>query len=311
MKRNKYYRAFRAWLDELGRRFHFIKLLQSISREKYDEKLSAAVFYGILSALAINFFYQPGHVYSAGAIGLAQIIQVKLATYGGLNLPLAAIYYAINIPLMVLAWRQIGHKFTVFTFITVSFSTLFMGWIPKVTLTSDPMINALFGGALMGLGIGLALRANISSGGMDVVILTIRKRTGRQVGNLSLVLNGVIILMAGLSFGWPYAFYSLVTLFVSTRVTDLVFTKQRKMQAMIVTSYPEQVIKGIHTGLERGVTILNDAEGAYKHERKAVLITIITRAEYHEFKWIMRETDPEAFVTIADNVHTLGRFMEY
>lgn len=311
MKDNKYYRAFRVWLDELGRRFHFIKLLQSISREKYDEKLSAAVLYGILSAIAVNLFYQPGHVYSAGATGLAQIIHAQLLNHFGINLQLALIYYAINIPLMVLAWYQIGQKFTIFTFITVSFSTLFLEWVPELTLTTDPIINALFGGVLMGLGIGLALRANISSGGMDVLILTIRKRTGRQVGNLSLALNGVIILMAGLSFGWPYAFYSLVTLFVSTRVTDLVFTKQRKMQAMIVTSNPERVIKEIHARLERGVTILNDAEGAYEHERKAVLITIITRAEYHKFKWIMREMDPKAFVTIADNVHVLGRFVEF
>ena len=81
---------------------------------------------------------------------------------------------------MILAWRQIGRKFTIFTFITVSMSSLFIQFVPVVTLTEDPIINALFGGVVMGLGIGFALRHNISSGGTDIVSLTIRKKTGKK-----------------------------------------------------------------------------------------------------------------------------------
>lgn len=77
---------------------------------------------------------------------------------------------------MILAWYQIGHKFTVFTFITVSMSSLFIQFVPEVTLTNDPIINALFGGVIMGMGIGFALRSNISSGGTDIVSLTVRRK---------------------------------------------------------------------------------------------------------------------------------------
>ena len=93
--------------------------------------------------------------------------------------------YAINIPLMIVAWYQIGHKFTIFTFITVSMSSLFIQFVPVITLTNDPIMNALFGGVVMGTGIGFALRNNISSGGTDIVSLTIRKRTGKNVGSIS------------------------------------------------------------------------------------------------------------------------------
>ena len=117
---------------------------------KYDEKISASLVYGFLSAVAVNFFFQPGHVYSSGATGLAQIISALSNHLFGFYFPISVAFYAINIPLMILAWYQIGHKFTIFTFITVSMSSLFIQFIPVVVLTEDPIINALFGGSRHG-----------------------------------------------------------------------------------------------------------------------------------------------------------------
>ncbi|WP_438272869.1 YitT family protein [Streptococcus huangxiaojuni] len=302
-------------------RFHFLinkwakkggifKTLQSISREKYTEKLSAALLYGLLSSIAVNFFFQPGHVYSSGATGLAQVISAVSGRLTGYAVPVAVSFYAINIPLLLLAWRKIGHKFTVFTFFTVTFSALLIQLMPIVVLTEDPLLNAVFGGLIMGLGVGYGLRTNISSGGTDIVSLLIRKKTGRDVGSISLLINGLIMIFAGLLFGWQYALYSMITIFVSSRVTDAVFTKQKKMQAMIITNRPEQVTQKIHRRLNRGVTSINDAEGTYNHEKKAVLITIITRAEYQDFKHLMNKADPDAFVSIAENVKIMGRFVD-
>ena len=134
--------------------------------------------------------------------------------------------------------------------------------------------------------------------------------TGRSVGSISLLVNGIIMLFAGLLFGWQYALYSMVTIFVSSRVTDALFTRQKKMQALIVTSRPERVIQMIHKKLHRGVTCINDAEGTYQHEKKAVLLAIITRGEYSDFKHFMAKADPSAFVSIAEDVHVMGRFVD-
>lgn len=287
--------------------FHTLK---SISKEKYAEKISASLFYGLMSAIAVNFFFQPGHVYSSGATGLAQVLSAISERYIGFEIPISLAFYAINLPLLVLAWYKIGHKFTVFTFITVTMSSLFIHVVPQVTLTTDPLINAIFGGLVMGTGIGYGLKSRISSGGTDIVSLTIRKATGRNVGSISLFVNGIIMLFAGLLFGWQYALYSMVTIFVSSRVTDALYTKQKKMQAMIVTSVPEKVVAMIHKKLHRGVTCINDAEGTYNHEKKAILLTIITQEEYGDFKYFMRKTDPRAFVSIAENVHVMGRFVD-
>ena len=310
MKKTRFHKLFRYHVRRLAYNIKLLRVMKSISREKYDEKVSASLLYGFLSAIAVNFFFQPGHVYSSGATGLAQILSVLSQRFIGFTIPVSLTFYAINIPLMIVAWYQIGHNFTIFTFITVSMSSLFIQLVPVVTLTNDPIMNALFGGVVMGTGIGFALRNNISSGGTDIVSLTIRKRTGKNVGSISFFVNGTIMLIAGLTFGWKYALYSMITIFVSSRVTDAVFTKQKRMQAMIVTSHPDAIIEKIHKKLNRGATIIHNAEGTYNHQEKAVLLTVITRAEFNEFKYIMKKADPQAFITISENVHIIGYFVE-
>ena len=304
IKRLKF--TLKRWAKKVG----LFQTLKGISREKYAEKFSASLFYGLMSAIAVNFFFEPGHVYSSGVTGLSQVVSAISGRYLGFNIPVSVAFYAINLPLLILAWYKIGHKFTVFTFITVTMSSLFIQLIPQVTLTPDPLINAIFGGLVMGTGIGYGLKSRISSGGTDVISLTIRKMTGRSVGSISLLVNGIIMLFAGLLFGWQYALYSMVTIFVSSRVTDALFTRQKKMQALIVTSRPERVIQMIHKKLHRGVTCINDAEGTYQHEKKAVLLAIITRGEYSDFKHFMAKADPSAFVSIAEDVHVMGRFVD-
>ncbi|HGD4161188.1 TPA: YitT family protein [Streptococcus agalactiae] len=293
-----------------AKKFGLLHTLKSISREKYAEKISASLLYGILSSVAVNFFFQPGHVYSSGATGLAQVISAVSKHWFSFEIPVALAFYAINIPLLILSWRKIGHKFTIFTFITVTVSSIFIQLMPQITLTTDPLINAIFGGLIMGAGVGFSFKSRISSGGTDIISLTIRKKTGRDVGSISFIINGIILLFAGLLFGWKYALYSMVTIFVSSRVTDAIFTKQKKMQAMIVTSKPDCVIKRIHRDLHRGVTCINDAEGTYNHEKKAVLIIILTREEFSDFKYLMLKADPKAFVSVAENVHIIGRFVD-
>ncbi len=307
---NKFFRKLRIQFIRKARKNKFWSVISGISKEKYAERISGSIIYGLLSSIAVNFFFRPGKVYSSGVTGLAQIVSALAETYAQLDIPIALVYYGLNIPLLIVAWYKIGNKFTIFTFITVSFSSLFIQFMPHVTLTNDPLVNAIFGGLMLGTGIGFALRNNVSSGGTDIVSILIRKKTGKQVGSISLIVNASIMLIAGMTFGWQYALYSMVALFISSRMTDVIFVKQKRMQAMIITSHPERVIKMIHKRLHRGVTIINGAEGAYNHEQKTILLTIITRAEFTDFKYIMKKADKSAFVSVSDNVNIIGRFVE-
>lgn len=286
------------------------KFFDHLNYHDFATKMSVAVVYAILASVAVNFFYQPGHIYSSGITGLAQILTTISKDLFGFKLPLSVLLLLLNIPLVLLGWFKIGHKFTFYTTITIFMTSFFVQIIPEEKLTQDPIICAIFGGAIMGCGIGFALRNGLSSGGLDFLSIAIRKKTGRTVGSISIIFNFFIILTAGVLFGWQYMFYSALAIFVNGKVTDAVYTKQKKMQVMIVTKHPEDVINAIQDKMRRGITIIHEAEGAYKHDKQTVLFTVVTRYELPMLEYAMKHTDPEAFVSISDNVKILGRFYE-
>ena len=286
------------------------KFWKYLPHSNYATKISTSIVYAITASAAVNFFYEPGNIYSSGVTGIAQIIGTLAQSAFGIKIPVALALLLLNLPLFILGWFKISPKFTIFTGITVLLTSVFMQIIPVQVLSTDPIINAIFGGVVMGAGGGYALRNGLSSGGLDFITIAIRKKTGKTIGSLSIIFNSFILLAAGLLFGWQYAFYSALAIFVSGKVMDAVFTKQKKMQVTIVTSCAEEVIHGIHGKMRRGITIINGAEGAFRYDRQKVLITVVTRYELPLLKQIMRETDPHAFVSIADNVQILGRFYE-
>lgn len=283
---------------------------ESLPVHDYTTKLSVSIVYAILASIAMNFFYQPGNIYSSGITGLAQILTTLSTRVVGFHVPVSISLYALNIPLFFIAWKKIGKKFTIFTMITVTLTSVFMQIVPQTTLSDDPIICAIFGGGVMGSGIGFALKNGLSSGGLDIFSITIRKKTGRSIGSISIYFNALIVFVAGYLFGWQYMFYSALSIFVSGKVTDAVYTKQKKMQVMIITKNPDAVINGIQKKMRRGITIIHEAEGAYRHDKQTLLLTVVTRFELPALESAMKESDPSAFVSISDNVKILGRFYE-
>lgn len=284
--------------------------LQKIwKRHQLVARASTAFIYGILVAIAMNFFWDPGKIYSSGITGLAQLI-ATLTAHTPIYLSAALMLFVLNVPLFVLSWRAIGHRFTFFTILAVVFSSIMIKTIHPVTLTNDPIICAIFGGAVNGFGTGTCLKNGISTGGLDILGLTLRKRTGKSIGTINIIFNAFIVLSAGAMYGWPHAFYSAIGLIVNAKVIDMVYTQQQKMQVMIVTTRPNSVIDCIQNHIRRGITIVHGAEGAYRHDKKTILFTVVSRYEQYELKKAMQESDPHAFVSIAENVHIMGHFYE-
>lgn len=275
----------------------------------YLSRASAAFIYGLLVSVAMNFFWDPGHIYSSGITGLAQLLN-SLLKHTPFPLSTAALIFWLNLPLLILAWKQIGHRFTVFTVMAVVCSSAMIKLLHPTVLTRDPIVCAIFGAILNGYGTGYALKSGISTGGLDIISLTVRKLTGKSVGTVNMIFNAFIVLGAGMVFGWPYAFYSAIGLFINAQVMDVVYTRQQKMLVMIVTTKPNSVVDCVQTYLRRGITIVHGAEGAYRHDAKTILFTVISRYEIPELHEALNESDPKAFVCITENVHTIGHFYE-
>ncbi len=143
--------------------------------------------------------------------------------------------FLLNIPIGVLGWLKVGRSFTVYSILSVALTSVFMGILPEMRLSHDILLNTVFGGVISAIGIGLTLKFGASTGGLDIVSMVLAKWKDKPVGTYFFILNGIIILTAGLLQGWEKALYTLVALYVTTRVIDAIHTRHMKLTAMIVT----------------------------------------------------------------------------
>ncbi|WP_125706778.1 YitT family protein [Lacticaseibacillus porcinae] len=293
-----------------------------IRRHQNWSRFTAAIFYAICVGIALNMFWEPAGVFASGITGAAQLLATIVRKwfdfaipFGGLRttdiLNTGTLLFLLNVPLFVLAWRKIGHRFTIFTFLAVIFSSISIRWLGIVKpLTTDPIVCGIFGAVVNGLGTGFALRNNLSTGGLDIIGIVLRKKTGTTIGTVNIAVNVVILFFAGFVNDWPHALYSALAIFINGKILDSVYTRQQRLQVMIVTEHPKAVINEIQNTLRRGITIVHDAEGAFRHEEKTILFTIISRAEMYDFETAMKVSDPYAFVSMSDSIKIMGRFYE-
>ncbi|WP_099974822.1 MULTISPECIES: YitT family protein [Lactobacillaceae] len=280
-----------------------------ITRHQNLSKISVAIIYSITVSIAVNMFWSPGGIYGSGITGAAQLIST-VTSKAPVHLTTGVMFFALNAPLFILSWLKIEHKFTLFTVFTVVCASLMMHWVPSMKITADPIICAIFGGVVNGFGTGMALRNGISTGGIDILGIILRKKTGRSVGTINMMFNIVIVVLAGALFGWVHSLYSAIGIFINGQVIDFIYNKDEKLQVMIVTSKPKKVIAEIQNEMRRGITIVHDVEGAYKHEQKTILFTVISRSELGDLETAMDDSDPNAFVSVTDTVKILGRFYQ-
>lgn len=280
-------------------------------RHLYIGRIGTAFIYAVMVSVALNYFWTPGHIYSSGITGLAQLFDSLSKGIFGFNIPVYIFLFLFNVPLIIASWRTIGHRFAIFTTIAVVLASVMIRVINEpVTLTHDPLIDAIFGGLVNGFATGLALRNGISTGGLDIIGILIRKRTGMRMGIVNMTFNAFIMLAAGLVFGWQFAFYSAIGVFVNAKVIDTVYTRQQRMQVMIITDRPKTVVDSIQNHLRRGITIIHGAEGAYKHDDKNVLFTVISQYEQYEVTEALGESDPNAFMSMWRVDKIQGNFYE-
>lgn len=273
-------------------------------------RLSAALLYAIAVGVALNFFWRPGKIYSSGITGFAQIVESLTGRFCPFTLSTALMYFLLNIPCFILGWFKIGHKFTFYTIIAVLLGAIMMRVIQPIAIHFDPMICAIFGAVINGVGTGLCLRSGVATGGLDIVGIIVRHKTGTSFGQVNIAINLVIVIFAGFVFGWTRALYTALNIFINGRVIDAVYNQHQKLEVLIVTNKPKHIIEGIQEKMHRGITILHDAEGAYAHNEKTVLITVIDHYDLYDINQIIFKFDPNAFVTVSKVTRVYGRFKE-
>lgn len=259
----------------------------------------------LVQAFSMRLFLVPGLLVSGGISGAAQIINHYV------TFPLGVMIFIGNVPLFILGWRFLGgSRFAIRTaFAVTCFSILtdvLSLFIPASGITHDSVLNALFGGVTLGIGLGLVYLGQGTSGGSDILGRILNHRFGISMSQAYLITDTIVVLAGGFAFSWPNALYGLVVIYVSGIAAEMVSEGSSIFRTvMIITTESDQVRKVILEVLERGVTILSGT-GGYTGKDRPVLYTVVTRAEVNQLKQLVKELDPNAFVVIGIAHEALG-----
>ncbi len=257
-----------------------------------------------LEAVALEVFLVPNHIIDGGIVG----ISIMLSHLTGLQL---GIYlFLLNLPFFFVGYKQMGKTFTITSIIaTTLLAILTTLFIPVPRFTDDLLLAAVYGGVILGIGVGLVIRYGGSSDGTEILAVLFNKKIPFSVGETVLFFNIFILGSAGFVFGWNYAMYSLIAYFIAFKMIDITTEGLDSSKSVwIISDYSEALGDALNDRLGRGVTYLS-GEGAYSGDKKRVIFTVITRVEEAKLKNIVSVIDPDAFLAIGD-IHDVkgGRF---
>ena len=255
----------------------------------------------ILMATGLEIFLVPNHVIDGGITG----ISIMLAHITGWKLGL--FLFVLNLPFVYMGYKQMGKTFafsTIYGIIVLSIFTSFFHPIPP--FTEDILLATLFGGMILGIGVGLVIRNGGALDGTEILALVINKKVPFSVGQIIMFMNIFILGAAGFVFSWDRAMYSLLAYVIASKAIDTVVQGLEETKSVwIISDNAEEIGDAVNDRLGRGVTYLN-GEGAYTGDNKKVIFSIISRIEESKLTTIVEEIDPTAFLAIADIAEVRG-----
>lgn len=270
-------------------------------------------------AIAMDIFLVPNKIASGGATGFATVI--FHITNG--KIPVGAVIIAFNIPLFLIGTKVMGKGFLIKSAISTLLLSVMIdlfepyaekfiqNYLEDITGSSGNMLLfCIFGGVLMGVGIGLVFRTGGSTGGTDIAAALLQKIFPiATIGQLLLIIDGIIILFAAIAFkSFLLAMYAIVVIYITTKIIDAILEGVSFAKSVyIISDYSEEIAELIMVNLGRGVTALKGT-GMYTKSEKNVLFCVIERAEIPKLKSIVKEHDPEAFIVMGDVREVLGEF---
>ena len=267
-------------------------------------------------AAGVNLMINPIHLYSGGFTGIAQLIRMLLLDV--MHVPqignvdyMGIIYFLLNVPFFIMAYRVMGRKFCITTLLSIAMASVFLAMIPvpSTPIVDDRILAAMVGGLGSGFGAGLVLRAGSSQGGQDLIGVCLAKtHPDFKVGAIGIVISVCIYSICLFIYDIQTVFYSIIFAVMTGIFIDKVHTQNIKIECMIFTK-KEGLEDAILHELNRGVTTW-PGTGEYTQEGVHVLVTVISKYEETHLREIIARIDPNAFMIINDNARVVGLFQK-
>lgn len=265
------------------------------------EKYFFLLLGSVLAATGLEFFLIPNNIIDGGIVGIS-IISSYLT-----GIPLGIFTFALNLPFLFFSYKQIGKTFVISSLFSItSFSIWVSIFHPIPGLTQDVLLATVFGGIILGIGVGLIIRYGGSLDGTEIIAIAVNKKSVFSVGQIVMFFNVFILSSAGLVFGWDRAMYSLIAYFIAYKLIDIMIDGLDEAKAAIIISdNGDEIAEAITARLGRGVTYL-EGKGGHSKDQKTILYSVVTRLEIAKLKAIINDKDENAFVTINDVYDVMG-----
>ena len=263
----------------------------------------------VIYAVGFQFFLYPNNITSGGVVGTSMIINQLT------GLPVGVMTILLNIPLFIIAWRHFGLEFMIGSLVGMGLSSVlvdvFAGF--DLILTDDPMLAAVIGGVVKGTSLGMIYYVGGTTGGLDIVVKILRQKLASvNFGTIMLALDTIIIAVYAMVLGrYESAMYSLIAMYVTTKVVDLVlYGIDNACLCYIISNSTEEITKEIVSGpLHRGVTLL-EGRGAYSGAHRDVMMCVIKRQQIGQLKHLVRNVDEKAFFIVTNAKNVFGNGFE-
>mgnify|MGYP005771631775 CR=1 FL=1 len=263
--------------------------------------LGTAIF-----ALGTYYFITPSNIAPGGVSGIAILVNYAFGA------PVGLVSALINLPLLVIGWRYLGREFILKTLLSVAAFTVVYDYIltplALPVYEGERLMASLFGGVLMGVGLGIVFYYAGSTGGVDIITKLLHlKYPHIQLGRAMMLVDMVIVLASAVVFqSIESALYAIICIFVCSQFIDVVVYSTDKGKLVYIFSQQyEQITREILEKMDRGVTLLH-GEGGFTGEQKRVLLCALRTNEYHKLKKIVRHIDPDAFLVVSDSTEIMG-----
>ena len=276
------------------------------TRKKYLRPF-AVLLAAVIMSLNIKIMVRNGGLYPGGATGLTVLMQTIFEKFFHMEVSYTIINIIFNAIPAYIGFKYIGKKFTIFSIVMILLNSVLVDLIPKYELTSDILLISIFGGMLNGLAISLCLMVDATTGGTDFISIFLSENYGIDGFNLTLGLNAVILITAGILFGWDKALYSIIFQYVSTQTIHLLYRSYQQVTLFIISNKTEEIADMIHAMTNHGATILH-GEGSYQNDERKMIYSVINASSEKAIIANIRTIDPNAFVNCIRTKEIKGNF---
>ena len=280
-----------------------------INYKEEARRIILIVIASIIMAVNIKSFVRAGDLFPGGFNGLTLLIQRIAESFFGLTLPFTLINLLLNAVPAVISYRTLGKKFTIYSCIMIALTSVLTDIIPVKPLTYDVLLVCIFGGIINGFAISLCLLGRATSGGTDFIAVSLSQRLNFDAWNYILAGNAVMLIIAGLLFGWDKALYSIIFQFASTQIVRTLNLRYQKHTLFIISNVPEKVYNAIKSCTNHGATMFKGT-GLYEHETRDMVYSVVSSDEVKEVLQKVREVDPKAFINVIKTDQLRGHFYQ-